>query len=280
MKNFPEGQCSTSFLNGKSSAEVSAFSRGLYYGHGVFETVRIANGEAPLWDLHIKRLIKGSERLGLAVADRKLLEQYRDQCLSLSPAHCVLKIVVMAGSGGRGYAAPPELSTDHLFQSFELPGSSSSGQTGITLWVCQQRLAHAPVLAGMKHLNRLEQILARSEQPVDRYPEGLMLDQGNNVVEAISSNIFCLNNGKWLTPGLGDCGVAGVMREYLISTNPVEEARICLSDLPSMEEVFICNSVKGIQPVVAVENIARWGVGPQTLLWQRQLAREIPCFGH
>lgn len=274
-----------SFLNGQSTAFLSAFDRGLYYGHGLFETLRVCRGEIPLWSLHRARLLADAERLGLTVSS-ELLEQYRDQLLlaAAAPADGVMKIIITAGEGGRGYAAPDKLVTSYLLQWFPLPENNNYAASGIQLWVSEQRLADSPSLAGIKHLNRLEQVLARAEQAVESYPEGLMLDNNGNVIEAIASNLFCYREGVWFTPVLNRCGVAGVMREYLLANHVVEQCDIILAELTSMDEIFICNSVKGICPVIAIDGVGEWSVGSITQQWQQQLRDdlgwgELVCFG-
>ena len=273
MSNTPQ-----SFFNGQPGDQISAFDRGFYYGHGLFETVRIHNGKLPLWELHLRRLQAGANRLGLAV-DKELLTQYMRQCLATKVSDGVLKIVLTGGEGGRGYAAPEQLQSNYLLQVFPLSeGSSHYAECGVELWVCEQRLADAPALAGIKHLNRLEQVLARAEQPASVFPEGLMLDNKGNVIEAIAGNLFCYRHGEWLTPKLDRCGVAGVMREYLLQQHSVVQCDIALSELPEMDEVFICNSVRGIWPVTGIKDIGEWSAGSETRQWQQQLARELTCF--
>ena len=272
-----------SFLNGQPAISITAFDRGLFYGQGLFETMRVQRGEIPLWSFHLSRLQNGSARLKLPV-DSERIVQYRDQLLLAAPEDGVLKLVVTAGEGGRGYAAPEKMQLNYLLQWSPLPEQQSEVESGvslsgISLWVCDQRLADSPSLAGMKHLNRLEQVLARAEQPMDRYPEGLMLDSSGSAIEGISSNLFCRHGEKWFTPILNHCGVAGVMREYLISQYPVIQKRISLQELASMDELFVCNAVRGIWPVVSIEGVGHWSIGEGTRQWQRQLQGEFTCFG-
>jgi 4-amino-4-deoxychorismate lyase len=136
----------------------------------------------------------------------------------------------------------------------------------------------------MKHLNRLEQVLARAEWG-EEYPEGLLLDQQGFVIEGVSSNLFCYHEGQWLTPLLTDSGVAGVMREYLMSvllpelSVPATESRITLEQLVSSEEVFLCNSVVGIWPVVSLADRYRWPLGEHVKSIQQRLKEALPCYG-
>ena len=272
------------FLNGELACSVSVRDRGFCYGHGLFETIRLANGVAPLWRYHLSRISSGAERLGIAITEQ-LLDQYYEQLLEACPDNGVIKIIITAGSGGRGYRSDKDSSPNYLLQWFPLPFDYLEyWQQGIALKLCQHRLPSSPSLAGIKHLNRLDQILARSEWNTD-YPEGLMLDQQGNVVEGVSSNIFYSQNGQWLTPPLDQCGVAGVMRQYLLDellpalSKPVHVKAISLEALLSVDELFVCNSVMGIWPVVALENRANWVVGEGTQQIQAQLHRALSCFG-
>ncbi len=264
------------FVNGEAASAISVFDRGLHYGHGLFETMRVEHGTIPLWQLHRQRLKTGAVKLGIEVDDL-LLEDYLQTALRDAPAHSVLKLLVTAGEGDRGYAQSGREQPNYLFQRSKLP-SMPEIPAGIAVWPCQQRLAVNPALAGIKHLNRLEQVLARAEQPVSRFAEGLMLDHDDYLVEGIASNLFCRKGNQWLTPTLDRCGVAGVMREYLLSTHAVIQCRLQLNDLADVDELFLCNAVYGIRPVVSVEGVGDWEVGQQTLEWKQQLGEEILCF--
>mgnify|MGYP003112801529 FL=1 len=271
-------------INGEDTNCVNAFDRGLYYGHGLFETTRLSGGTIPLWPLHCKRLAAGASRLGIP-CDERMLVEYRDALLARCPDEGIVKIVLTAGVGGAGYRPPASVSPNYLFQWFPFPKYSCDwSSTGTPLFLCNQKLAISPSLAGMKHLNRLEQVLARAEWG-DEYPEGLLLDQQGLVVEGVSSNLFCFRDDQWFTPILADCGVAGVMREYLMSVLlpglpvPVTESRITLEKLVSSEEVFLCNSVVGIWPVVSLAERYHWPLGEHVKSIQQRLKEVLPCYG-
>ncbi len=264
------------FLNGEIATTISLFDRGLHYGHGLFETMRLFQGTIPLWDFHRRRIRRDAGCLGIEVDD-SLLEQYLQQALRSSGPDGVIKLLLTAGEGGRGYAAPNRIEPNYLIQCLEMPDRHRWAR-GITVWPCKHRLGANSALAGIKHLNRLEQVLARAEQPPQRFPEGLMLDCDDFVVEGIASNLFCRSGSNWLTPFLDRCGVAGVMREYLMSRHSVIESRLTLADLVTMDELFVCNSVHGIHPVIAVQGVREWELGDETRQWQQQLMDEFPCF--
>lgn len=280
MDNYPP----ITQINGQDASCINPFDRGFCYGHGLFETTRLMDGVIPLWPLHVNRLVAGANRLGIP-CNETMLVRYRDTLLTQCKDDGVVKIVLTAGVGGRGYRTPEAVSPTYLFQWFPSPEYICNwSSTGVPLFLCNQKLASSPLLAGMKHLNRLEQVLARAEWG-DEYPEGLLLDQQGYAVEGVSSNLFCYHEGQWLTPILTDCGVAGVMREYLMSvllpelSIPVAESRITLEKLISSEEVFLCNSVIGIWPVVSLADRYRWSLGSGTRLIQRRLSETLPCCG-
>ena len=273
------------FINGVSEASLSPFDRGLSYGHGLFETLRLHQGGLPLWDQHLRRLTAGADKLFIPF-DAALLQGFVDQSLAHFPANGIVKITLTAGEGARGYRYQPARS-NYLVQYFDLPSPPLSSPASVVLQPCVYRLPDNPRLAGIKHLNRLDQVLAASE--LADACDGLLLDTQDRVIEALGSNLFMLRDGRWLTPDLTRAGVAGVMRGYLQAEVfpgrgvEVVIADITLADVAAAEEVFICNAVMGIRPVheirgVAVWDLANWGVGSQTLALRAELSRQLPCF--
>lgn len=264
--------------NGVYGADLSPLDRGLAYGDGLFETCRVRTGRVPLWPLHWRRLSAGAERLGIPL-DGERLEREREVVLSAAEGQSgVLKLIVTRGQGGRAYQVPahPAPSLCWQFRPGE-PASWEAGRAGVTLYQCRHRLGDNPVLAGMKHLNRLEYVLARSEWG-DDYPEGLLLDAADQVIEGTLSNVFVRLEEGWRTPPLERNGVAGVMRQLLLeSLAPeqgiaVSEAAINVRELMSAREWFVCNSVFGIWPVTGLAPEGdRWTVGDQTRQLQEAL---------
>lgn len=283
---MPNNDTAICFLNGESTSQISVSDRGLSYGHGVFETMRLSDGSIPLWELHHARLSAGAVALSIPL-DNGLLQDYLEQLKTVCPDNGIIKIIVTAGSGNRGYRAA-NTTPSYLLQWFPLPDYfNSHRQQGISLKLCQHRLSSSPQLAGIKHLNRLDQVIARSEWS-DEYDEGLMLDQQGNVIEAVSGNLFFYRDGSWSTPKLDQCGVAGVMRQYImedlfcniaqLSPSEIIETTCSLDSLLGAEEVFICNSVIGIWPVLAVEDQSSWSLGQQTLALQAALYKSLPAY--
>jgi 4-amino-4-deoxychorismate lyase len=245
-------------VNGVPGATISPLDRGFAYGDGLFETCRYHAGQIPLWDFHRERLLAGAQRLKIAL-DESVLIRYLGELLdSLRSAGfttAVIKIQITRGVGGRGYRIPAEMAPTYCIGAFPAePLRARNFQAGIDVRLCTQRLSANKSLAGMKHLNRLEQILARSEWQ-DEYAEGLLMDETGNIIEATVSNLFVVKGGRLFTPDLSCSGVAGVMRRTIMEklapqlSVPVEATAIKQEFLCQADELFLCNSVYGIWPV-------------------------------
>lgn len=264
-------------INGIPATRIDVCDRGLHYGDGLFETFAMINGEPVLWDMHMQRLLVGCQRLSFPELDLELL---RSEALSLCAGQdaqllraqryagetegvirSVLKIIITRGSGGRGYRALPPAAImassgpTRMLMLYSWPDYPAAfWSEGVTVQVCATRLGWCPALAGIKHLNRLEQVLARSEWDDASVPEGLMLDLQGNVIEGTMTNLFVVHNGRLLTPDVSQCGVAGVMRSWILAYArvagiPTTITTLTLDMVIAAEEVFLCNSVIGLWPV-------------------------------
>ncbi len=266
----------TLLVNGVSGDSVPAADRSIHYGDGVFETVAIRDGRPELWQQHINRLRKGCERLGFIAPDPELLAREVAQ-LSLDEEWAVLKIIVSRGSGGRGYRVPEEPSPSRILSLHPWPEWPDEYRSrGVQIRICNMRLGCNPQLAGIKHLNRLEQVLARSEWDDPAIAEGLMLDVEGHLVEGTMSNLFMVRNGVLLTPDLSRCGVAGIMRETVMAVAQrrgirCEIGRFALSELEMAEELFLTNSIIGIWPVHRAETNDYSAPGEITALLQSDI---------
>lgn len=221
------------------------------------------------------RLFLGEQRLRLPHQDQARL--YRE-AISLIPTgdeKGVIKLIVTRGVGGRGYRPQEIVESQRIISFHPRPEISSSWyMKGIRLRVCDTRLGRNSLLAGIKHLNRLEQVLARMEWDDAEIAEGLMLDELDCVIEGTQSNLFFLKAGQLITPDLTHCGVAGVMRKLVLELAadlgiPCKVARVRLEDLASADAIFITNSLLGICPVFAIADY-RYDISliPQTLVGQ------------
>ncbi len=245
-------------VNGVSTDLVSVMDRAIHYGDGVFETVAIRDGRPELWLPHIKRLQQGCERLGFSAPDAGLLTRETAQ-LSRPQKRAVLKIVISRGSDGRGYRPPEKVSPTRILSLHPWPEwPDAYGAQGIHARICNTRLGRNPQLAGIKHLNRLEQVLARDEWHDPDIAEGLMLDVEGLLVEGTMSNLFLVRNGVLLTPDLSQCGVAGIMRGIVMEVAQqlgirCETGHFTLLDLIAAEEVFVTNSIIRIWAVNRID---------------------------
>lgn len=255
------------WVDGQPADALSLKDRGLAYGDGLFETIAVRGGQPLLLDRHLTRLADGCARL-VIVAD---LELIRSELHSYSNAmgEGVLKLILTRGDGLRGYAPDPAAPGRRILQG-NPPAAYpvAHGERGVRLFPCITRLSHQPLLAGLKHLNRLEQVLARAEWSDSEHAEGLMLDQSGRVIEGVYSNLFMVRDGVLITADLTRCGVAGVMRaEILFQAEslgiPTQITDIRLEQLQWADEVFVCNSVYGVWPVSAYAALS-WPVGPLT----------------
>jgi 4-amino-4-deoxychorismate lyase len=248
----------TTRINGVAVDCVDASDRGLLYGDGLFETMAVCNGRVPRWSRHMTRLLAGCERLGMPAVDTVQLAGEADELLA-GTGRGVLKVIVTRGSGGRGYRVPGTVAPRRILQLHPWPDfPPAAGEAGVAVRVCTTRLCHNPQLAGIKHLNRLEQVLARREWDDPLIDEGLLLDADGWLVEGTMSNLFLVRGRSLLTPDLGRCGVAGIMRSVILEqaerqSLPAEIRALDSADLLGADEVFLCNSLIGIWPVICID---------------------------
>jgi 4-amino-4-deoxychorismate lyase len=267
-------------VNGKSASEIPVMDRGLQYGDGLFETMTVINGEIPFWSYHMQRVKRSCERLLLPIPNEIQLKQEIKQLLT-GDADAILKLILTRGLGQRGYRPSTETDMTRILMCFDRPQLPESyWESGVATCVCHTRLATQPLLAGMKHLNRLEQILASKEIDENHYQEGLMCDYSDNIIEATSHNVFAVMAGELLTPELTSCGVEGVLRDYVLDLAqkeniPTRVTNITKSELKLLDEVFLTNSVHGIWPVMRIEDNT-YPVGEWTARLRDKIAKILP----
>ncbi len=264
-------------INGEISTRVSVTDRGLQFGHGVFETLAVDRGVPVMWEQHLLRLVRGCERLMLSDPDEAvLLREIQTVCSGRQ--RTLVKIMLTAGEGSRGYQAPRPPMSNRIVASFPFPEECIPFRnTGVKLRFCEQRLGLNRPLAAIKHLNRLEQVLARAEWDEPAIADGLMLDQEDFVISATSANLFLVSEGLLLTPRLDRCGIRGVVRDLILSqfSSSTQKRRITEEFLQEADEVFICNSVRGIWPVIGIEG-REYNIGTRTREVQDWLAGISP----
>ncbi|MBL8266749.1 aminodeoxychorismate lyase [Steroidobacter sp.] len=243
-------------INGQASNQIPADDRGFQYGDGLFETALLAKGQVRFLDDHLRRLATGCSRLGIAAPDERTL---RDEIAQVTKGseRGVLKIIVTRGSGGRGYRPGSAASNTRVVALHPLNHVS---QGALRLRWCEIRLGRNARLAGIKHLNRLEHVLAQSEWSDGEADEGLMLDTEGELVCATAGNVFAVRDGALITPDLRFCGVQGVMRAQVLKAAarlglPVTEEPLWPDDLQAASEIFITNAVRGIRSVAALDSL-------------------------
>ena len=248
-------------INGECRDAIPSSDRGFQYGDGLFETIAIQRGRALFLERHLQRLAHGCQQLRLPLPDNALL---RAEITQLIQAHntqsAVLKIIITRGSGGRGYRQPASIIPTRLLSLHPFPDYPCSySQEGIRVKLCQTRLGLNPQLAGIKHLNRLEQVLARAEWDSPDIQEGIVLDSHGNVIEATMSNVFYVNQGSLYTAKLSQSGVAGIIRALILERAaalhiPCHVHSFGVDALFNADEVFVCNSIIGLWRVRQFEH--------------------------
>lgn len=258
------------WIDGQPADRLPVSDRGLHYGDGLFETLPVRDARIPLLDAHLQRLREGCAHLGFAAAAEDVLRRELSQAAD-GQGRAVLKLMITRGSGGRGYRPPDNPVPTRLLLRYPWPDYPASWQDhGITLRICTTRLGSHPALAGLKHLNRLEQVLARAEwSDSDGIQEGLMLDGEGTVVEGTMTNVFAVTaEGVLVTPDVSRAGVYGVMRRHILEQAdkagiPAAVRRLSLTELPGMRELFVCNSIIGVWPALRLGE-QRYETGPVT----------------
>lgn len=246
------------FRNGAPTGTVPVDERAVQYGDGVFETIAIRDGRPRYWRLHIARLDEACRRLSLTRPAESILERDLARALAhatVNTSFATAKIIVTAGVGARGYARPPGAPAATLIGVFAgRPLDETLYANGVALRLCETPVATQPRTAGVKTLNRLDQVLARSEWQDPAVFEGLMCDTEGRLVCGTMSNVFGVRDARLVTPALTRAGVAGIMRRRIMELladngTDCDERDVSMEELDDMQELFICNSQFGVLPV-------------------------------
>ncbi|MDZ7663042.1 aminodeoxychorismate lyase [Thiohalophilus sp.] len=246
-------------INGIDSRQLEITDRACQYGDGLFETLAVRNGKVEFLEAHLQRLAQGAQRLGIPLPDSARW-RVDIRALLVGRQQAVLKLMLTRGPGGRGYRAPAEPAANRIVMLHPWPVHPIEyAEQGVRLRFCRTRLAVQPQLAGIKHLNRLEQILARREWEDETIQEGLMLDTRDRVIEGTMSNLFWLKGDTLHTPDLSACGVQGIMRQQIIDLAPTLGLDMQIGDttrqaLDETDGLFLTNSVIGLWPVRQLED--------------------------
>lgn len=238
-------------VDGQPGERISLRDRGLHYGDGLFETVRRQDGRLRWFDRHLARLALGCGRLGIAMPDAALL---RAEAAAIAPhlAQALVKIIVTRGvATARGYRPAGDERPTRLVCAYDWPPPPAAEFRAA---ICAVQLGINPTLAGLKHLNRLEQVLAQRDAAQQRVHEVLMASSGGGLVCGSMSNLFAWRGAHLQTPPLDECGVAGVMRSLVLEAAAalgieVRIAPLPPGELPQCRALFVTNVRLGLQPI-------------------------------
>lgn len=241
-------------VNGTEQGSISVFDRGLAYGDGIFETMLSIDGRIPLWHRHQQRLQDSLQRLAIPEIDMVAILALISPYLKAN-AEQIIKLIVTRGSSARGYSIPEQAHPTTIIYISERDNESRNvTKDAARLDFCSTTLGYQPLLAGIKHLNRLEQVMARKEVQEAGLDEGLMCGLQGEIIEATAHNIFAVQNNILYTPELNQAGVAGIMRSEVIRQAEILNIPLRITKLErdfilAADELFLCNSIHGIWPV-------------------------------
>lgn len=262
-------------INGTAGDRIVCTDRGLQYGDGVFRTALIHQGRLTDASRQLGKLHDDACAIGLKPPAQTLWLEDIEQLVAMGQENAAVKFMLTRGNGSRGYYAASDLQVTRISAAFPFqPPPAANWHQGVSMFICSTRWGKNPQLAGIKHLNRLDQVLARNEFGSE-HPEGLMLDLEEHIISGTMSNIFLVRQGRLFTPAITDCGIEGVMRSRVLELAKTQhidtEIRaLTLDDLFESEEVFLTNSLIGIWPVNKVTEHT-WAPGRITRCMQKQL---------
>ena len=260
------------YQNGQAVHGIAPSDRGFRYGDGLFETIAIRRGKPRLWELHADRLATGLKTLGIpGVSTETCLQQLSSAltATTMNIERAAARLVVTAGSSERGYERPAHIQPAIFIELCPSePADDSLYEQGALTRRCDTVISRQPAVAGLKTLNRLDQVIARREWSDETVFEGLMCDRDDNLICGTMSNVFIVADNRVMTPRLTRSGVAGVMRQQVIDVlgetgQPVTVADIQWTSLLAADEVFLSNSQLGVIPVRRCDD-HEWPVGTLT----------------
>ncbi|HEY1724998.1 MAG TPA: aminodeoxychorismate lyase [Steroidobacteraceae bacterium] len=260
-------------IDGREARHIDYSDRGLQYGDGLFETISCRAGEPRWLELHLQRLRGGCERLRLPFEDYALLRA-EIGALAQGAEPCLVKVVVTRGPARqRGYAPSGDERPTRIVSRHDWPPATAAATDGFRLGLSPVRLGINPRLAGLKHLNRLEQVLAQQQRDAAREDEVLMLSSAGQVIGGSMSNVFFSDQDGLYTPALNECGVAGVMRRVVLQAAgrlglAVRERAVSVAELDGVREAFVTNVRWGLQSVRQLAGRELPGDALARSLWQ------------
>lgn len=266
-------------VNGCQADALPLSDRAIQFGDGVFRTIQCQAGQLLFWARHYRKLSADCTALGIPPPQEAILRGEITQLASQMGWHdAVFKIIVTRGETARGYTFPADIHPNRIAQIAPLATYPDAlYREGARLHLCRMQASWQPALAGIKHLNRLENILARLEWSDPAILEGVLCDRDGHVLEGTMSNILIRTGHALHTPLLDNGGVAGVMREVVLDAAQrmgwtVHEQRISLTQMRNAERVWICNSLLGLVPVRELAD-QHWQTDPADAPFVREIAQ-------
>jgi len=243
-------------IDGEQAGCIDAADRGLAYGDGRFETMAVSDGRILALEAHLARFARDAARLGLEPPPRATLERDFAELGIAGRERAVIKLILTRGSGGRGYRPPLPACPRRITSMHPWPASPDAHAPRLA-WICRHPIGCNPATAGIKHLNRLDQVLASAEWPGADHVEGLMCDAHGALVEATRSNVFLVRDDTLITPALDQAGVAGVVRAAVLAHAarlgiPTEVRTVERDELDTADELFVTSSVLGVCSIAAL----------------------------
>jgi 4-amino-4-deoxychorismate lyase len=264
-------------VDGRETHDVSVLERGLHYGDGLFETIACLGGQPRFLERHLERLAGGCVRLAIPFSDFAGLGR-EVRALASGPSRAIVKVLITRGAAvTRGYASSGGEHATRITLRYAWPADDPLlGERGVRVRIATLRLGENPALAGLKHCNRLEQVLARAEWNDPDVSESLLFSSSGALVSGTMSNVFLVRDAALLTPRLDRCGVAGVMRAVVLVAAAAAgitaaERVLVAADLDTAQEIFLTSALTGIRPVRELQGRALT-VGPVTRRLQAELA--------
>lgn len=268
------------FVNGIQQQNVSISDRSFQYGDGCFTTVLVKYGQPLLLSEHKERIELTCQRLFIPPLDWNKVEEWVEAAIDASDhkqlAFSGLKIHVSRGTGGRGYSPTGVGNTQVTIQTFVYPAHYPTWQSeGIRVGISTTKLGLNPLLAGLKHNNRLEQVLIKKEIDDSEYDDNIVLNIQDYAIEASAANLFWVIGCTLYTPELSNSGVAGIKRKQVLAYAQQHKLMVninhfTLNDVLRADEVFITNALHGVVPIIQIDN-EKFNIGATTRAIQEKL---------
>ena len=249
-------------INGKFKDSISVLDRGLAYGDGFFETMQWLgkNNESlqgvEFWNRHVKRIIKSAKILKIKIPNKNIFAEYKNKILTAAQKkdiyEGILKIIITRGVGGRGYSYENNMKPTIIFIVF--PNATPKQIESVNVKICKSTISDNVDISGLKHLNRLDSVQARSEWNNKNIFEGIFIDNNENILEGTMTNIFFVKNKSLVTPSIISSGINGIMREVVLVYgkkffNEIIIREIRKHEIENFDEMFLTNSIIKVLPV-------------------------------